>query len=81
MEYGSIVVNKRGIIGRICGHPTPNGEIVVMHAREHYPAKYHKITELRLATIDDAKQDYARTVNRDSKRVIRSFARDLLQTA
>jgi hypothetical protein len=74
LEYGSLVVNKRGIIGRICGHPTPQGEAAVMHAREHYPIKYHKIAELRLATLDDARKDYARTVNKASKRTIKLWA-------
>ena len=74
LEYGSLVVNKRGIIGRISGHPTPQGEVVVMRAREHYPIRYHKLAELRLATLDDARKDYARTTNKASKRTIKLWA-------
>jgi hypothetical protein len=74
LEYGSLVVNKRGIIGRISGHPTPQGEVVVMRAREHYPISYCKLAELRLATLDDARKDYARTVNKVSRRTIKLWA-------
>jgi len=74
LEYGSLVVNKRGIICRISGHPTPQGEVVVMRAREHYPISYCKLAELRLATLDDARKDYARTANKASKRTIKLWA-------
>jgi ribosomal protein L34E len=79
LEYGSLVVNKRGIIGRISGHPTPQGEVVVMRAREHYPISYCKLAELRLATLDDARKDYARTTNKASKRTIKFWTLQMIE--
>lgn len=70
-----VVVTSKGHICKVLEvYPT---QIAVFRARLGLPRVLYATSSLRLATLEDAREDYRATKNRESKRWIKAFAREI----
>jgi hypothetical protein len=84
MKIDDIAVTQRGHICKVIhtydphfGYRCGPDEVQVFRARGGLPTANYKISSLRLATVEDAKADFLACKNKESRRWIRSFAREI----